>query len=258
VTASLGGVAWADVSGNGSKNAAAPQDSAHDKSGHDDFAPDAHTAPASSVPTSNAGDHPDVADHGALPDSPDTNGSNGSSSAPKPGAGSSGSPATDGKVDDDKATADKANDGGVRANDLGPVASAPATAAAASVPTDAASAGSDAAGSGDPEPVVAAFGGATAPALSADPEPASTDTSTGDATDSAIGGVLPDIVNGALAHDPPSATASPLVGRAPASLAAIAALVLAVIMFLGLHRRSDRRDAQLAEARGTDDLARFR
>ncbi|MET0920445.1 MAG: hypothetical protein ABWY77_04520, partial [Acidimicrobiia bacterium] len=60
------------------------------------------------------------------------------------------------------------------------------------------------------------------------------------------------------AHDPPTAAAAPLVARAPASLAAVAALVLALIVFLGVHGRTNRRDTQLAAARGADDLARFR
>jgi hypothetical protein len=38
----------------------------------------------------------------------------------------------------------------------------------------------------------------------------------------------------------------------------VLALMLAILAFLGVHRRVDRRDARLATARASGDLARFR
>ena len=48
-----------------------------------------------------------------------------------------------------------------------------------------------------------------------------------------------------------------LVSRAPASLAAVLALLLAALLFLVLHPALDRHDGRLAVA-GVDDVARFR
>ena len=53
---------------------------------------------------------------------------------------------------------------------------------------------------------------------------------------------LPPIVAGTLDDSTPRTAAESLVARAPQSIAAVAALVLAIIVFLAFHRRPDRHD----------------
>jgi hypothetical protein len=127
-------------------------------------------------------------------------------------------------------------------NDLGPAVAAPATADDAPAQAGPAAAGSAAAGPGAPP----ADPGADAVAVA----PAPTD-------DAALS--LPDFVVGTIDDTAtPRTAAESLVARAPQSIAAVAALILAIIVFLAFHRRPDRHDPRLAAANGVQDVARFR
>jgi len=127
--------------------------------------------------------------------------------------------------------------------DLGPAVAAPATADDAPAPAGPAAAGTAAAGPGAPP----ADDPGAADAVAVAPAP----------TDDAL--ALPDFVVGTIDDTAtPRTAAESLVARAPQSIAAVAALILAIIVFLAFHRRPDRHDPRLAAANGVQDVARFR
>jgi hypothetical protein len=66
-------------------------------------------------------------------------------------------------------------------------------------------------------------------------------------------GAIPDAV-----ADPPSAARAILSSGTGRSLAVIVGLLIAIVVFLAIHRRADRGDRKLAAARTGPDLASFR
>jgi hypothetical protein len=67
-----------------------------------------------------------------------------------------------------------------------------------------------------------------------------------------LGSITGDVADG------PSAAREVLSTGTGRSLVAITVLLGAIVVFLGLHRRSDRNDKKLADARSGPEVARFR
>ena len=63
---------------------------------------------------------------------------------------------------------------------------------------------------------------------------------------------------GSTLTTPARRAALAIVARTPASLAAVIALLLAMVLFLLFHPAADRHDDRLATMGVVDDLARFR